>query len=74
MVPPGSSMSRLLVTTPLACSYAKGYRSPFFVSLDHKYNANIRAVSAKIWHWTNYFLFFYKYFFLPFQQQTTLIK
>jgi hypothetical protein len=44
----------------------KGRRKPFFVSLDHKYDANIKVVSAKFWRWANYFLFFYKYFSLHF--------
>ncbi len=45
-----------------------------FCMPDHKYDTNIRAVSAIFWHWTNYFLFFYELFFLAFEQKIMLIK
>jgi len=48
MVLPGSGISRLLVTSPLAGSYVYGCRNPFFVSLDHKYDANIQVVGIQI--------------------------
>lgn len=42
----------------------------FFVSFDHKYDANISVKSAKFWHWTNYFLFLFKYFLCLFSRKS----